>query len=348
MFDSLQFIAKTIRQLVPHGYATYLRLSLKTINETKDLLNKAENKPPESSEELDKLHSTWERLSTSLWLWQPTKEVSDIKHDFQYITSRMITFKDFVSSTDVLSFLLEDAENKVAWQLLRSRFLRDLKHALRESPINKRSFNSEKAAELWHRNERLSIYLKSEISTPCSRLCQLAKNGDLSTQDAKLYKALIYDVRRYLRLQRHIFSSVKKVFRGFGFILLVVFLSLGLLPIQYIQDEGSEGDKSLVMLRGRENDDLERAGIDDPCLSYKAQEAKEDAVHAFRKYNLLKGSFVALTQLEKARKGIVNYLRDCPGDSEAHIYHNNYLALIHLERMNVIGKRVKEALIKST
>ena len=343
--DDLQVIAKTIRQFFPHSYATYLRLSLKAINETKDLLSKTENKPPESSEELDRLHSTWERLSSSLWLWQPTKEVSDIKHDFQYITSRTITFKDFVSSTDDLSSLLEDAENKVAWQLLRSRFLRDLEHALRESPINKRTFTSEKTAELWRRNERLSIYLKSEISTPCSRLCQLAKNGDLSTQDAKLYKALIYDVRRYLRLQRHISSNVKKVFGGFGFILLAVFLSLGLLPIQDIQDEGSEGDKSLVMLRGKENEDLERAGIDNSCLNYKTQEAKEHAVQAFKKYNLTKGSPAALSQLEKARKGIINYLRDCPGDSEAHIYHNNYLALIHLERMNFIGKRVNQATI---
>jgi hypothetical protein len=343
--DSLQVIAKTIRQLFPLGYATYLRLALKTINETKDFLSKTENKQPVSSEELDRLHGAWERLSSSLWLWQPKKELSDIKHDFQYITSRMITFKDLASSPEVLSLLLEDAEKKVAWQLLRPRFLRDLKHALRESPINKRRFTSEKSAELWHRNEKLANYLKSEISTTCYRLCQLAKNRDLSPQDARLYKALIYDVRRYLRLQRHVSSSITKVFGSFGFILLVVFLSLGLLPIQYTQDEGSEGDKSLVTLRDRENDDLERAGIDDPCLNHKTLEAKEDAMQAFRRYNLKKGSSVALAQLDKARKGIENYLRNCPGDSEAHIYHNNYLALTHLERMKLIGKKVNQATI---
>jgi hypothetical protein len=148
LVDNLQVIAKTIRQLFPHGYATYLRLSLKTINETKDLLNKTEDKALESNEQLNSLHSAWEHLSSSLWLWRPTKEVSDIKHDFQYITSRTITFKDFVSSADVLSFLLEDAEHKVAWQLLRSRFLRDLKHALRETPINKRTSTSEKAISI--------------------------------------------------------------------------------------------------------------------------------------------------------------------------------------------------------
>jgi hypothetical protein len=343
--DNLQVIAQTIRQLFPHGYATYLRLSLKTINQTKDLLSKAESNAAESMEELNRLHSVWERLSSSLWLWWPSKKVSDIKHDFQYITYRTITFKDFISSADVLAFLLEDAENKVAWQLLRSRFLRDLRHASREIPSKNRPFTSSNVAELWHRNEMLSIYLKSEMSTPCFMLCQLAKNSNLSGQDAKLYKALIDDVRRYLRLQRRMSSTVKRVFGGLGLILLIAFSSLGLLPTQSIQDEGSDGEKSLVLLRDRENDDLERAGIDNLCLNYKTQEEKQVAVNAFKKYKLSKGSSAALIQLEKARSAIVGYLHKCPADSEAHIYHNNYLALIHLERMNASGKEVNQATI---
>lgn len=271
--------------------------------------------------------------------------MSDIRHDFQYITSKTITFKHFFSSADVLASLLEDAENKVAWQLLRSRFLRDLKHALREAKLNNRTTTSVKVAELWHRNERLSAYLKSEMSKPCSRLYRLARNSDLSAQDARLYKASIEDVRGYLRLQRHISSNVKKVFGGLGLILLIAFSSLGLLPVQDIQDEGSEGEKSLVMLGERENDDLERAGIDDLCLNYKAQETKQGAVNAFKKYKLNKGSSAALIHLEKARSVIVDYLHKCPGDSEAHIYHNNYLAYTHLERMNTSGKRVNQATI---
>lgn len=118
--EQLLSFASAIKSLFPERYQSYLRKSIKTINETRRLLEGVASGENITTEDLDRLHTNWDRLSTSLWLFLPNKELSDIKHDLETISLKVADLEGITPDPTEILHMLETVKRKIASKLLEA------------------------------------------------------------------------------------------------------------------------------------------------------------------------------------------------------------------------------------